>query len=170
MPKVYIAARPNLIITGLLDYRQDEVHITMLYLGEVEDVDTVRAALNDSAYRRWPTEPVLCQIHGTGQWLTVEGGCVQVALVQPVLPRIQNHDIYDERRNMERALNGVGIKVDDTYPFVPHITLGYSSEPEAHVRAVRAPVMFAITGYHLSYQDSEGTWINEALIGADRKF
>jgi len=170
MPKVYIAARPDLHIPGMLNSREDEVHITMLYLGEVEDVDKVREALNDSAHRRWPTEPTLCQVYGTGQWVTVGGDFVQVALVQPVLPRIQGHDIYAERYRMERCLSAFGIKHDTTYPFVPHITIGYSAGPSSHVPAVRAPYMFAITGYHLSYQDDQGTWVNEPLIGADPKF
>lgn len=163
MPKVYIAARPKLVVPGLLDHREADVHITMAYLGD-QDLDAVMAALAEKQYHRWPNSPILCQINGTAQWVNAEGGFVQVALVQPVIPRIQEHDIYKEREHMLSSLSAAGIYPDKTYPFVPHITLGYSSGPEAHIPMVKAPVMFAITNFHASYQDDQGEWHNEPLM------
>lgn len=162
----YIAARPQLHIPGIIDSRKDEVHITLAYLKDVE-VSEVFEALNTDLYRGWPTSPVLSNVHGSAQWLNNDGDFVSVLLVQPVPKTIARHSIYDERMRIESALLKKNIKLDDTYPFVPHITLSFSESP-IRPAIIEAPVMFAIDTLYLSFQESDGEggtrWSNEALM------
>lgn len=162
----YIAARPQLHIPGIIDSRVDEVHITLGYLKDVE-IDKVFESLNTDLYRGWPTSPILSNVHGSAQWLNNEGSFVSVLLVQPVAKTIARHSIYDERARIESSLLKNNIKLDDTYPFVPHITLEFSANP-IRPAIVEAPVMFAIDTLYLSHQvsDDEGgtRWSNEALM------
>lgn len=162
----FIAARPQLHIPGIIDSRTDEVHITLAYLKDVE-IDAVFEALNTDLYRGWPTQPILSSVHGSAQWLNNDGAFVSVLLVQPVAKSISRHNIYDERARIESSLLKNKIKLDDTYPFVPHITKAFSDTP-LRPPVVEAPVMFAIDTLYLSYRvdDGEGgtRWSNEALM------
>lgn len=162
----FIAARPQLHIPGIIDSRMDEVHITLAYLKDVE-IDAVFEALNTDLYRGWPTQPILSSVHGSAQWLNNDGAFVSVLLVQPVAKSISRHNIYDERARIESSLLKNKIKLDDTYPFVPHITKAFSDTP-LRPPVVEAPVMFAIDTLYLSYRvdDGEGgtRWSNEALM------
>lgn len=166
----FIAARPQLHIPGVIDSRVDEVHITLAYLKDVE-ITQVHEALNEDLYRGWPTAPVLSSVHGSAQWLNNDGAFVSVLLVQPVAKSISRHNIYDERARIESSLLKNKIKLDDTYPFVPHITKAFSDEPMRPATII-APVMFAIDTLYLSYQESDGEggtrWSNEALMAAPR--
>lgn len=164
----FIAARPQLHIPGIIDSRVDEVHITLAYLKDVE-IDAVFEALNTDLYRGWPTSPILCNVHGSAQWLNNDGAFVSVLLVQPVAKSISRHSIYDERARIESSLLKNKIKLDDTYPFVPHITKEFSDEPMRPATVI-APVMFAIDTLYISHQESDGEggtrWSNEALMAS----
>lgn len=124
---IWIAARPQINIPGLIDSGKDECHITLAFLGKQANPGIVKEALEtkqfDYQQNVWPDEPIVSEITGTAQWVIPGGKMFQVALVQPSIPKVGSTDIYDLRTRLVNKLAMADIKVNDAFPFIPHITL-----------------------------------------------
>lgn len=165
----WIEARPKLIIPGVINSNEDECHMTMAYLGDVdpEKVCDMMADKGGKGYNtgEWPTfGPMICEVSGTAAWRDINNDLYRVALVQPAAELRTPGTIYGERERIILKLNafsGSGdypeIKVDTTYPFVPHITLPDCWQDGERVKRklpeIPARIMFVIDAFYVSYKD-----------------
>lgn len=125
---VWIAARPQVVIPGVIDSNENECHITLAFLGSKVDPRKVKEGLETKQFNYqqniWPDEPIVCEVTGTAQWVIPQGNrSFQVALVQPSIPKVGSTDIYDLRTRLVNKLNMIHAEPKDTFPFLPHITL-----------------------------------------------
>jgi 2'-5' RNA ligase len=159
----WIEARPKLIIPGIINSRKDECHITLAYLGDVNPEEVAKALQpsDKSVYYNVPYEPILCEAHGTARWVNADGDHVDVLLVSPPIPKLQTNTIYAERDRIVGKLRADGVKVDDLYPFVPHITLpnGWPADPNTILQTLETRVMFAIDKLYVSYTEKDDNGI-----------
>lgn len=164
---VWIAARPKLHIPGLINSRVDECHITLGYLGKVDPDDVMAKMQEGSQFYRsnyWPHQPVICEISGLARWISAEGYHVDVALVAPPIPKLEgSSDIYDLHRQVQAKVKS-DFPVDETYPFVPHITLpnGFDVEATKQRPVLHSRVMFSITELYVCHT-SEGGAVNTLI-------
>ena len=132
----WIAARPQLVIPGLIDSTQYECHLTLAFLGDA-DPAAVKAKLEDPAigyyphHVGWPQEPLVCEATGTAEWVIPDSRRFQVIIVQPSIPAV-GRSIYDERERIKTKLEFASgdndhevYKVNDAFPFIPHITMPF---------------------------------------------
>lgn len=164
----WIEARPKLHIPGLIDSQKDECHITLAYLGDADPADVMGLMQeNGQVYRGgyWPSSPVISEVSGLARWITGDGDHVDVALISPPIPKIDGvSNIYDLQ---ERVYNKVNreFPVDQTYPFVPHITLpgGFGVDPISARKTLHARYMFSITELYVSHTTPEGS-VNNLIL------
>lgn len=160
----WIEARPSLHIPGLIDSRTDECHITMAYLGDMDPEAVANDMMsNDKGVYGgiFPTQPYVCEAHGTARWLNADGDHVDVILVSPPIPRVGYDTIYTERDRILGRLRAYDYQVDDLYPFVPHITMpnGWPADPRNSLFTVKSRTMFVIDRYYVSYTEKDGNGV-----------
>lgn len=182
----WIEARPKLVIPGVLNSLSgDECHITMAYLGDA-DPTTVHEMMTDVgtkplyANSSWPSYgPIVCEISGTAAWRDGNNKLFRVALVQPAVGLLGLHDLYNERDriiNNLKARSGQAdypeVRVDETYPFIPHITLPERWQDQItedgkvnihrNLPELSARVMFVIDAFYVS-SSKDGNFTNIKL-------
>lgn len=141
---VYIESRPE-IHSSLIDSDVTEVHITWVYLGDVDFTRTVDIVSD------WVKEvefsPFKAEITGINNWI-IPGGYVQVAAVSSM-----RGTLHHARENLAKFL-GTDV-VDTTYPFNPHITLKHTRTFPANNPILETKIPFVIDNLFVSKHNSK---------------
>lgn len=124
----------------------DEMHVTLAYLGNIEDHDDalpflhLAQALSDLAER---TAPLTARFGGPGKFLGVSEGddAAYLSVDSPALPAL--------REACVRAVQAAGLKVDSTHGFTPHATLAYQAPGTPHPHEEPVPEPFTFSGLGL---------------------
>jgi 2'-5' RNA ligase len=104
----------------------DELHITLAYLGKIDEVDNITDLLS-IVWRRWASykRPFSANINGIGRFNTNEGDekTAFIALVDsPIFPEF--------REDLILTLMAAGYHPNFEHGFIPHITLKYIDKNE----------------------------------------
>lgn len=132
---VWISTRPE-IHTDFLDSDNQEAHITLVYLKAANFEDTLNILRNR-------TKPISmnCEINGFGTWI-IPDGYVQYACVAS-----REQELHLWQKGLAAHFRE---QADQTYPFTPHITLGYSDEPYTTVPWLGDPFPFKVNNLFVS--------------------
>lgn len=163
----WIAARPRLVIPGLIDSTQNECHLTMVFLGDVDPV-AVKAKLEDPKigyynYTSWPQEPLVCEATGTAEWVIPDSRRFQVIIVQPSIPAV-GRSIYDERERIKTKLEFPTadgehevFKANDAFPFIPHVTMPFRppTRDKSGLPIIDTRHMFVIDKLYVCFENPE---------------
>jgi 2'-5' RNA ligase len=98
-----------------------ELHLTLAYLGDVEEFDMfdrlqIAQVVQDVA-KRWP--PLMGQISGLGRFWMEEPG------LSPFYASFDSPSLPAFRQDLVDSLQAAGYEVDHTHGYTPHITLAY---------------------------------------------
>lgn len=139
----------------------EELHVTLAYLGDVDEVGDVEALRKLVEQFAAETYDVDGQVSGLGRWDAGDAGDAFVALVDaPDLPDVRT-DLVDE-------LEAAGYKVRRDHGFTPHITLAYldAQDPSPLERIDALPATFGFLSlavgpdvYDFALTDDDGNSI-----------
>lgn len=105
----------------------ENLHLTLAMLGEAKDIesksDLIKACLESFAASRPPMEGV---IGGLGAF-TPGGTSGEPSATHPVYYSFDGPALPEFRQGLVDCLAAVGVNVDDSHGYTPHITLGYAS-------------------------------------------
>lgn len=124
MPKLYIACwlTPDQAVqldVGEGGEEPDALHMTLCCIGDLEELPDDAAALAERVLRVVSvfTPPIQGEISGVGRFMGATQDVLYASVDAPALPAF--------RQRLVDALELVGLPVDDSHGFSPHITLAY---------------------------------------------
>jgi len=105
---------------------QDNLHITLLYIGKADDLenkkDLIKTAIENFAKK---SKPVSGVVGGVGCFNGDENG-------RPFYASFDSSDLNDMVQGLSSTMESLGIELDKTHGFTPHITLAYL-DPETEI-------------------------------------
>lgn len=139
----------------------DDLHITLVYLGEIGDIETDPAALLPVlSMFALGQAPVTGVINGYGRFVETHKDGLDVCYLNfdsPQLPDF-HHDLL-------QALEGIGYEFEPEHGFTPHITLAYvpHGAPSPDEKLPDAPIPITFDRFSLAFGDS---WFEFYLTGS----
>lgn len=125
-----LAQDPAGLPAGTLVHTADELHVTLLYLGDADDLADRRASVEalvaGLAAGQWP---LWAEVSGTGAFTPGEPG-----EPRPFYASVDSPELSPFRERLRAAALAAGLEVDERHGFDPHITLAYLP-PDADVPA-----------------------------------
>jgi len=100
----------------------ETIHVTMVFLGEVANID-MKAAARAVGSVSGSTAPLSGKVGGVGMFVAGEDGYPQLAIPNVV-------GLAKLRTDLVNALADEGISSASEFDWVPHMTLAYVEEPE----------------------------------------
>jgi 2'-5' RNA ligase len=126
----------------------EDMHLTLVMLGQADDLehksDLIQACLKSFAEKCAPVEGT---IGGIGTF-TPDGTAGDTSASHPVYYSFDGPELPDFRQRLVEALSLVGVDIDATHGYTPHITIGYTkdgtkgNEVLPHVEFAPAKVKF----------------------------
>jgi HK97 family phage prohead protease len=116
-----LALTPETLPPGSLVHTPEELHITLLYLGDVDDLadrrPSIEALVAGLAGAQWP---IGATISGEGRFVPEELG-----ELHPYYASVDSPELPSFRERLRAACVAAGIELDERHGFDPHITLCY---------------------------------------------
>ncbi|MFB7858921.1 2'-5' RNA ligase family protein [Rhodococcus qingshengii] len=146
---VYLTARPNIVIPGVLDSSTDEAHITLGYIPETPDDERTAQDIHKVLSDQIMPRSIESWITGYACWGRTESRDYHlVALVGSMANQLMSF-----RASVVRA-TALVTEVDTTFPYNPHITISSGSDPFTSVPALEENTGFVINNLFVSTDEN----------------
>lgn len=141
----------------------DTLHITVQYLGNLEDLSavelgTIMHIAGTVALRKWST-PIPARIQGITRFLNCSPDS-PTGEVDACVLNVSSPLLSDFRDTLRQELSMRGMLKPDKYSFTPHVTLGYIRPDQRMLVDRLDPIDFTLNDFALAVA---GSWVSYPL-------